>query len=279
MKIDIYNKFVIIMECYGKTLIEKEIKILGERRKKKENIIALENTKNEAFSLLKKYGEYQRFHESDIYIMQPDSLSFFTAIDDSLKEYKKNTVKGKAYCIDKIVNLINPDNPAFQYNFTIAEKYVYISTKETCIKEALKRVEISANIIRNNLRKHIEENPSYSEDFIIKLEEEAEDKIQEERRKVKEIDDNPEILESIRISGFKNKIEYGQVNFGYYKIVDGKKTKIRTNKHLSVVYPNVIFYEPDEEADKHKQLMEAKYLEKNGFEEITRNVYVKYKKG
>jgi hypothetical protein len=188
------------------------------------------------------------------------------------------TVKGKAYCIDKIVNLINPDKPAFQYNFTIAEKYVYISTKETCIKEASKRVEISANIIRNNLSNHLEENKNYSKDFIEKLEEEAEEKIQKERAAIKEIEDNPEILDSIRISGFKNKIEYGQVNFGFFEIIDGKKTKVRTNKHLSVVYPNVIFYEPDEEADKHKQLMEAKYLEKNGFVEVTRNVYVKYKK-
>ncbi len=164
----------------------------------------------------------------------------------------------------------------------MAKKYVYLSTKELCLKEAEIRVDISANIQRKNLRKEIEKHPEYSKDFIQSLETELEAKIQKERDKVSEVVENPALISSIKISGYKNYKEYGQVNYGYFHDTKldakGQKLKVRTNAHLSVGLPNVLFYQPAEtEVDENRSLMQAKYLDKDmGYVEICRDVYVKY---
>ena len=256
-----------------------------KRKKRGECAAAMEEANSKIEDILKKYGKHQHFYKSDLYIMSPDTLSLFTQIEDSLSDFRnttngKKSVRKRAYSINKIVNLINPDNVAYQYDLTMAKKYVYLSTKELCIEEAKVRVEISANIQRKNLREDIERHPEYSLDFIKKIEDELEKKIEDERNKVDEVIKNPDSISSIKISGFKNLIEYGQINYGYFhkdKLdKKGQKLKVRTNAHLSIVYPNVLFFEPDEETDKHRSLMEAKYLEDMGYVEICRDVYVKY---
>lgn len=248
--------------------------------RKAEKTILLERVKQDSIDVLKTYGEYQRFHDCDIYVMSPEHIKTFKTFDGELSQYRKDTVKGKAYSIDKIVNLINPDKIAYQFDLTRAEKYVYISTKATCISKANENIEVNANAYRKELEKKITDNPDWSSDFILKIRTEMEEKIEEERKSIKAIEEKPDICKSMRICGFKNKIEYGQVNWGYYTYTEtGEKIKNRTNKHISVKYPNIIFFEADEEADKHRNEMEAKYLEEEGYIEISRNVFVKYNDG
>lgn len=246
---------------------------------KEEKTLLLEKIKANTEDLLKKHGEYKEFHNSKIYIMSPDKVKIFNAMDEELSPYKKNTVKGKAYSIDKIVNLINPNQIAYQYEFVLVEKYPFVSDLQKCINYAKESIEVNANTYRKETETLIEANPQWNEEFVQKMRDEVEKKIEKERAKITQIDKNPDTCKKMRISGFKHKLTYGQVNWGYYRIENGVKIKVRTNKHLSVNYPNVIFFEPDVEADKHRRDMEAKYLERSGFVEISRNVFVKYNKG
>lgn len=257
----------------------------AKKRKRGECSRAMQNAKDKVEDILKTYGEHIEFQKSDIYIMSPDKAKLFIDIEDSLEEFRQGgagqkSVRKKAYSVNKIVNLINPNNPAYQYDLTIAKKYVYLSTKDLCLKEAGARVEISANIQRKNLKEEIDNHPEYSSDFIEKLIDELEKKIEKERERVKEIISNPTLISSIKISSFKSLIEYGQINYGYLdeERVDAKgmKVKVRTNAHLSINYPNVFFYEPIEDIDEHRSLMVAKYLEELGYIEICKDVFVKY---
>lgn len=241
--------------------------------------IILEDAKEKVNDCLKNHGEYVRYRESDIYIMKPEKLLLFDEIQENLKAENKKITRGKAIGLNKIVNLINPNNPAYQYNFTTVEKYVYLSTRKKCLSAAEIKISTSANISRKKLREYIDENTNFTEQFIEKLENELETKIKKEKERIEEIKKYPDICEDIQICGFKNRIEYGQVNYGYFSIVGGKEIKVRTNKHLSIIYPNVLFYQPDESVDNHRSLMEAKYLEEKGYVEIARDVFVKYKDG
>lgn len=241
--------------------------------------IILEDTKKKVNDCLKNHGDYVRYHESDIYIMKPEKLILFDEIQEKLKAENKKITRGKAIGLNKIVNLINPNKPAYQYNFTTVEKYVYLSTRAKCLNAAEVKLATSANISRKKLREYIDENTNFTEEFINKLEDELEEKIKKEKKRLEEIKKNPDICEDIQICGFKNRIKYGQVNYGYLSNINGKEIKVRTNKHLSIVYPNVLFYQPDENIDNHRSLMEAKYLEEKGYVEIARDVFVKYKDG
>lgn len=227
--------------------------------------------------MLRNIGESITFHNAEIFVLPPYMVNEFSELDKKLEPCRKNSIRQKAYTINKIVNLLNPETPAYSYDLTLVEKYVYLSTKTKCIEEAKARVEISANIYRRELTNLIEANSSYSEDFIEKLKEELEEQIIEERKKVSAIVADNSLCKDIRISGFKNKIQYGQINYGYYGLdKNGNKAKRRTNKHLSIIYPNVFFLEPNNDIDKHRHQMRALYLEKEGYIEISRDIFVKY---
>lgn len=107
------------MECYGNLFIGGII--LTEGRKAAKTIL-LEQVKQESLDLLKTCGEYQRFHDCDIYVMSPENVGKFKSFDNQLSQYRKDTVKGKAYSIDRIVNLINPDKIAYQFDLTRAKE-------------------------------------------------------------------------------------------------------------------------------------------------------------
>lgn len=234
-----------------------------------------EETKAEVDKCLSSYGKHYQFDKANIYVMQPIHESLFTQIQDDLNIRNQEIKRGKAVGLNKIVNIINPGKVAYQFNFTMAEKYVFLSTREVVIKEAEARIETSANKSRKELNKYIEDN-QFSSEFIKKITDELEEKIEEERRKIAEIKANPKSYKDIKICGFKNRIEYPQVNYGYFTEKNGAKVKVRTNSHLSIIYPNVLFFEEVEEIDSHKSLMEAKYLEEKGYVEIARDIFVKY---
>lgn len=254
-------------------------------RKKSEISVKLNEAKEKVENILATYGKLEEFHESKIYVMSGDKLKYFEQISESLDEKNTTSVRKKAYTLNQVVNLVNPNKTAFQYNYTKVLKYAFLTTKDTCIKEAQARVAVSANFYRKELDKEIAENPSWSEGFIEQRRNELEQKIKDEVERVDEVVKNPQLLKSIKICGFKHKKEHAQVNYGYIgtrevkrngKKVTEHNAKIRTNAHLSKVYPNVLFYEEDENLDRHKSEMDAKYLEKNGYIEISRDIYVKY---
>ena len=244
-----------------------------------EKTILLNDSKEKIFKLLNNWKVVEEFMGVKIYVFSPDYVEFFKSIDNDLSIYRNDKNKrGKAYSVNKIVNIINIDNVAYNYKFVKAEKYVFISTKERSIKEADKRVSISAHIYDREIEKTISNN-EFSPEYIEKIIKENEKKKVKERENVNKIMDNPDICEKVYICGFKDKIEYGQINYGYYKFCDEKKDfiKARDNKHLSIKYPNILFYSP-EEVDDFRSDMKAAYLIKEGYVEITRNVFVKYKK-
>jgi len=241
--------------------------------------ILLNDSREKILKLLKDWRIVEEFMGVKIYIFTPEYIEFFQKIDNDLSIYRdSNTKRGKAYSIDKIVNILNIDKVAYNYKFVKAEKYVFISTKERSIKEADKRVAISAHIYDKEIENLISNN-DFSSDYVEKIIRENEKKKIKEREDVNKIMDNPDICEKVYICGFKDKIEYGQVNYGYYKFCDKKKEiiKARDNKHLSIKYPNILFYNP-EEVDDFRSDMKAAYLISEGYVEITRNVFVKYQK-
>lgn len=244
--------------------------------KKKE---VLENIKSSVDEILSTLERLEDFESAKIYICDIETSKKLLELDNDLLPLRSESIRGKAYNISKIVNIINPHAPAYDFSLVKVEKYPYVSNQEKCLKKLPQEIEVSANFHRKRINEQIESS-DYSEHFKKKLAVEIELLIEKEREDVEEVLQNPDEY-IIRISGYKERLIYGQINYGYYH-VDAQTsitTKKRANKHLSITFPNVIVYQPNEDADKHRIDMEVKYLNKIGFSQIARRVFIKRKSG
>lgn len=244
--------------------------------KKKE---VLENTKTTINDILDNLEKLPDFEGAKIYVCELETAKKILQLDNELMPLRSESTRGKAYNINKIVNVINPYNPAYDFSMVRVEKYPYITNKEKCLRKLPEEAEVSANFHRKRVTEQIENN-DYSEDFKKKLADEIERIIERERENIDDVINNPDNY-IIKISGYHERIIYGQINYGFFQ--EEAETKVlkkkRANKHLSIKIPNVIVFQPNEEADKHRVDMEAKYLKKSGFIQIARRVFVKRKSG
>ena len=197
--------------------------------------------------------------------------------------------RGSAYSVAKIVNIVNPEGAAYDFKVVDVFKYQYVKNKESCLKLIPKNLEISHNFQRKILRESDDYKKNSTGLNEIK-EKELEEKLALETKRVDEIIKNPDDF-NIIISGYLDKVQYEQINYGIKKIIDDKDTTInrsirdkakhdgfvkkRFNKHLSITKPNIIVYEPDEDVEKERVLMEVKYLEKRGYELVARGIFCK----
>ena len=243
--------------------------------KKKE---VLDNAKTTINDILENIEKLPDFESAKIYVCDVETVEQILKLDSELLPLRTETTRGKAYNINKIVNIINPDTPAYDFSMVRVEKYPYVTNKEKCLKKLPEECEVSANFHRKRISEQIENN-DYTDDFKRKLEDEIERIIEIERKNIDDVINNPDDF-IIRISGYQERIVYGQINYGFFKQDPESKIfkKKRANKHLSIKIPNIVVFQPNEEADKHRTDMEAKYLKKSGYEQIARRVFVKRKK-
>ena len=234
----------------------------------------LENAKKKIKLLLNTLEKPIEFERSELYIINEEIYKNLLDIDLLLIPLRTESRRGKAYDINKIVNIINPKTPAISYKLVKAEKYTYVSDKTKCLDKLEVEKTVSENFYRKRVKEQIKDN-DYSDLFIKKINEELEQLIEDENNIIDEIIKNPNKY-SIRICGYKDRITYGQINYVPISIKNDLKSKKEKtiNKHLSTVYPNILIYR-HEDIDNKRSDMEVKYLEKEGFSQVAKRIFIK----
>ncbi|PHR71096.1 MAG: hypothetical protein COA66_10265 [Arcobacter sp.] len=229
--------------------------------------IILAQAKLEIISLLESI-DYIDFEKAKLYLIDEALYSKLIVIDEKLQEYKTDTRRGSVYDLNKIVNILNPNNIAFQFNLTSVMKSSLITEQEKCIKRLKVEKSISKNRIEKNAREIIITEELNNEEAA-RINATAAAKILNEEEEFSKISQNPESYHII-ISTFKERKQYGQISWAYYE----KEKKSRAQKHLSINYPNILRYKELEEVDNHRtDMMVAKFI-KEGYRALG-NVYVK----
>jgi hypothetical protein len=224
-------------------------------------------------------------HECDaeLYICDLAIANEIEELDKILYPLRSETIRGKAYDINKLVNIINPNEPAYDFSIVKVYKYQYIKDKIRCLARINVQMDISHNFQRKALKELIEIN-EFSENYIKEITSKLEKQLEEEKEVITNICKNPDDYD-ILISGYLEKVEYEQINFGVKRKINKMKKgkeitleKIRLNRHLSIKKPNVIIYHPDIEEDNQRADMEVKYLEKKGYKLASRGIFYRKKK-
>lgn len=247
------------------------------RKSKKDIVLDVQQKITTILSTLQKYE-----CDAELYVCDIDVAKQIQELDNLLFPLRSDTIRGRAYDVNKLINIINPDEPAYDFSVVKVFKYQYIKDKERCLKKIGVQMEISHNYQKKSLNDLITSN-NFSEDYINRLWQDLEEKIACEKEIIEEILINPDAFD-ILISGYKEKVEHEQINFGVKrtikKIKKGKEItleKIRLNSHLSIKKPNLIVYHPDINEDTLRSDMEVKYLEKKGYKLATRGVFYRKK--
>jgi len=234
-----------------------------------------ELAKKEIFEILEKYKKIS-FPESDLYLINETDAKAIIYIDVKyLANLRTETRKGSAYNINRIVNILNPGTVSSYYTIYDVEKYKLI-TDQGKIRERLEaEKEISKNIILKRAEEKIEklEHNSYYEKEKLKLKEQSRKQIEFEEIMFNEIQNNPDSFE-LRITNFKERKVYKEINFRY-KDLNGKNCY--QNKHLSVIYPNLLIYKKDNEDNKRKLNMEIEKFIKEGYKALGQVYFKKIK--
>lgn len=247
------------------------------RKSKKDIVLDVQQKITTILSTLQKYE-----CDAELYLCDINVAKQIQELDNLLFPLRSDTARGKAYDVNKLINIINPDEPAYDFSVVKVYKYQYIKDKERCLKKIGVQMEISHNFQKKSLKDLISSN-NFSDDYIKKLWQDLEEKITCEKVIIDEILKNPDEFD-ILISGYKEKVEHEQVNYGVKKTIKkikkGKEItleKKRFNSHLSIKKPNLIVYHPDIEEDSQRSDMEVKYLEIKGFKLATRGVFYRKK--
>lgn len=240
-------------------------------RKISEKTVILENSKLKIKQMLVKI-EKVSICNADLYVVEKEFYDKLLEIDLELSEYKTETKRGSIYSIDKIVNIINPKNEAISYHLTVATKSSLVTDKGKCIDRLVTEKEISKNRLYKIAKDKIEKDEL--DDFSSKkLMDEINQKILDEEEEFEKIKLNPDAYDII-ISTYKERKEYGQINWQYIDNNNNNNNKIKTNKHLSIVYPNILIYKEYNEIDNHRSDMKVAKFIKDGYR-CFGNVYVK----
>ena len=133
--------------------------------KKKE---VLDNAKTTINDILENIEKLPDFESAKIYVCDVETVEQILKLDSDLLPLRTETTRGKAYNINKIVNIINPDTPAYDFSMVRVEKYPYVTNKEKCLKKLPEECEVSANFHRKRISEEIENN-DYTDDFKRKL--------------------------------------------------------------------------------------------------------------
>lgn len=247
------------------------------RKSKKDTITEVQQKLSKIFASLTKYE-----CEAELYVSDLDTANKIEELDSILFPLRSDTARGKAYDINKLVNIINPGEPAYDFSVVKVKKYPYIKDKERCLKRIGVQMEISHNFQKKALAELIQNN-EFSVDYIKELNNNLEKKLNDEKEIIDNIINNPDEYD-VLISGYLDKVEYEQINYGINrkikKIKKGKEItleKVRLNSHLSIKKPNVIIFNPDTEEDNRRSDMEVKYLEKKGYKLASRGIFYRKK--
>ena len=227
--------------------------------------------------------------DAELYTCDLRTACKIASLDAILYPFRDGSRRGSAYSVDKIINIINPGQPAYDFDVVEVFKYQYVNKKESCLRMLPKTLEVSHNFERKKLREEIKEE-KYSNDLAEKRTAELNKRLEEESLLINDIIENNNEY-SIVISGYMHKVKYEQINYGIKKVIDindesiSKKirnkakldgyVKTRLNKHLSIRKPNIIIYEPDKDMDEQRADMEVKYLAKRGFKVAARGIFYK----
>lgn len=257
-----------------------------DKTKNKKDIF--KNVKEEIDAILLGLEKYPD-SIAELYISDLSTAKKLEDLDNILFPLRDGTARGKAYAVDKVINIINPNEPAYDFSVLKVDKYQYVTKKESCHKMIPQTFEVSQNFERRRLQDEFEAN-NYSKDFEDIRKAELEARLSKERELVEDIIENPDNY-SVLISGYMNKVEYEQINYGVKRVINlndkniSKKliskmkkdgfVKVRLNKHLSIRKPNIIIYKADSELDELRADMEVKYLEKRGYKIASRGIFYK----
>lgn len=210
------------------------------------------------------------FMDTELYLVSKFFYKTLIDIDATLIPYKTDSRRGKAYSIDKIVNILNPQSIAFKYHLTKANKSTMISDRNKIIDRLEEeRSSSEKNIMKRANDKILEESPLENEKQLILNK--ATQKIIDEQKEFNKIHITPERYDLL-ISGFKESIPYGQINFHY---LEDKKI-VKTNKHLSIKLPNILIFDDYLEDEGYRSDMFVAKFIKGGYKAFGR-VYARLK--
>lgn len=237
-------------------------------------------TKQKIETLLKRYTQPIQLEQAELYVVEDKKIiDELLDIETFLLDYKSDTNRGKKFILDTFIQIINPMNPFIpivKYNLNIVEKYPNVTMKGTALKYLKSEKAVSANFHLKRVEEQIKEN-EYSEDFKIDLRKKVEKLIEKEGLRIQEVLDNSNEYSQIRICGHQERKSYAQLNYKYFEIEGNEKKKVTNNVHLSTKKPSLLIFREDLDYIEEKINMEAKYLLNNGYEQISRRVFIKKK--
>lgn len=139
----------------------------------------------------------------------------------------------------QVVNLLNPGKAADTYSVGIRGKHRQITDQDVVRENIEAEFSIWKNTLLKNAKKTIEVH-TLSDEAIDKINQEINTTLDVANGELKYILENFDTL-VVKIAGFKHQKNYPYIQF----TIDDENNKRKTvNKHLSILAPNCLFYQP-----------------------------------